>query len=106
MMNNIPIEIRRLTKAKVSLASELPPEFAAYMLGYEKENYSRKWRVRQLHVSRYKCAPTNYNKRSYTSQGMMSDNTEDKIQFIIADLNKESLDDVLLSLKMHLSGYV
>lgn len=42
MMNNIPIEIRRLTKAKVSLASELPPEFAAYMLGYGKENYSRK----------------------------------------------------------------
>lgn len=37
---------------------------------------------------------------------MMSDNTEDKIQFIRDDLNKESLDDVLLSLKMHLSGYV
>ena len=37
---------------------------------------------------------------------MMFDNMEYKIQFIRDDLNKESLDDILLSLKMYLSGYV
>ena len=37
---------------------------------------------------------------------MISDNREDKIQFIRDDLNKESLDDILLSLKTHPSGYV
>ena len=33
--------------------------------------------------------------------GMVSDNSEYMIQFIRDDLNKESLDDVLLSLEMH-----
>ena len=37
---------------------------------------------------------------------MVSDNREDKIQFIRDDLYKESLDDILLSLETHLSGYV
>ncbi|KAK9207658.1 hypothetical protein WN943_017948 [Citrus x changshan-huyou] len=37
---------------------------------------------------------------------MVSDNREDKIQFIRDGLNKESLDDILLSLKTHPSGYV
>ena len=45
------------------------------------------------------------NKNS-CSLGMMSDNKEDKIQFIRDDLNKESLDDILLSLDAHPSGYV
>ncbi|KAH9667290.1 hypothetical protein KPL70_020978 [Citrus sinensis] len=40
------------------------------------------------------------------SAGMMSDNREDKIQFIRDGLNKESLDDILLSLETHPSGYV
>ncbi|KAH9801963.1 hypothetical protein KPL71_001215 [Citrus sinensis] len=38
--------------------------------------------------------------------GMESDNREDKIQFIRDGLNKESLDDILLSLETHPSGYV
>ncbi|KAH9801431.1 hypothetical protein KPL71_001027 [Citrus sinensis] len=38
--------------------------------------------------------------------GMVSDNREDKIQFIRDGLNKESLDDILLSLETHPSGYV
>ena len=37
---------------------------------------------------------------------MLSDNREDKIQFIRDGLNKESLDDILLSLETHPSGYV
>ena len=40
------------------------------------------------------------------SLGMVSDNREDKIQFIRDGLNKESLDDILLSLETHPSGYV
>ena len=40
------------------------------------------------------------------SLGMMSDNREDKIQFIRDGLNKESLDDILLSLETHPCGYV
>ena len=38
--------------------------------------------------------------------GMVSDNREDKIQFIRDGLNKESLDDILLSLETHPNGYV
>ena len=37
---------------------------------------------------------------------MVSDNREDKIQFIRDGLNKESFDDIILSLKTHSSGYV
>ena len=37
---------------------------------------------------------------------MTSDNREDKIQFIRDDLNKESLDNMLLSLETDPSGYV
>ncbi|KAH9671232.1 hypothetical protein KPL70_017283 [Citrus sinensis] len=40
------------------------------------------------------------------SAGMVSDNRADKIQFIRDGLNKESLDDILLSLETHPSGYV
>ena len=40
------------------------------------------------------------------SLGMVSDNKEDKIQFIRDGLNKESLDDIILSLETHPSGYV
>ena len=37
---------------------------------------------------------------------MMSDNREDKIKFIIDGLNRESLEDILLSLKTHPSGCI
>ncbi|KAK9199664.1 hypothetical protein WN944_014856 [Citrus x changshan-huyou] len=37
--------------------------------------------------------------------GMVSDNREDKIQFIRDGLNKESLDDILLSLETHPNEY-
>ncbi|KAK9222154.1 hypothetical protein WN944_010586 [Citrus x changshan-huyou] len=38
--------------------------------------------------------------------GIVSDNMEGKIQFIRDGLNKDSLDDILLSLETHPSGYV
>ena len=40
------------------------------------------------------------------SLGIVSDNREDKIQLIRDDLNKESLDVILLSLETYPSGYV
>ena len=62
------------------------------MPGCGKGNYARKRRARRISVA---C-----------SLGMVSDNREDKIQFIKDGLNKESLNDILLSLETHPSGYV
>ena len=70
-----------------------------------KKNNSRKRRARKLSVACHKCARMRYDKNQ-CSLGMVSDNKKDKIQFIRDDLNKESLDDILLSLETHPSGYV
>ncbi|KAH9771738.1 hypothetical protein KPL71_012802 [Citrus sinensis] len=105
MRNNIPADIRWLIEAKVRLAGELPPKFIAYMPGYGKGNYARKRRARRISVACHKCARMSCNKNP-CSLGMVSDNREDKIQFIRDGLNKESLNDILLSLEMHPSGYV
>lgn len=105
MRNNIPADIRWLIEAKVRLAGELPPKFIAYMPGCGKGNYARKRRARRISVACHKCARMSCNKNP-CSLGMVSDNREDKIQFIRDGLNKESLDDILLSLETHPSGYV
>ena len=105
MRNNIPVDIRWLIEAKVRLASELPPKFIAYMPGCGKENYARKRRARRIYVACHKCARMSCNKNP-CSLGIVSDNRKNKIQFIRDGLNKESLDDILLSLEMHPSGYV
>ncbi|KAH9724739.1 hypothetical protein KPL70_007603 [Citrus sinensis] len=47
-----------------------------------------------------------FNSHLHLFPGMVSDNREDKIQFIRDGLNKESLDDIILSLETHPSGYV
>ncbi|KAK9208782.1 hypothetical protein WN944_001142 [Citrus x changshan-huyou] len=105
MRNNIPADIRWLIEAKVRSAGELPPKFIAYMPGCGKRNYARKRRARRISVACHKCARMSCDKKP-CSLGMMSDNREDKIQFIRDGLNKESLDDILLSLETHSSGYV
>ncbi|KAK9187457.1 hypothetical protein WN944_018852 [Citrus x changshan-huyou] len=105
MRNNIPADIRWLIEAKVRLAGELPPKFIAYMPGCGKGNYARKRRARRISVACHKCAKMSCDKKP-CSLGMMSDNREDKIQFIRDGLNNESLDDILLSLETHPSGYV
>ncbi|KAH9763969.1 hypothetical protein KPL70_001356 [Citrus sinensis] len=103
--NNIPADIRWLIEAKVRSAGELPPKFIAYMPGCGKGNYAKKRRARRISVACHKCARMSCNKNP-CSLGMMSDNREDKIQFIRDGLNKESLDDIILSLETHPSGYV
>ena len=105
MRNNIPADICWLIEAKVRLAGELPPKFIAYMLGCGKGNYARKRRARRISVACHKCARMSCDKNQ-CSLGMVSDNREDKIQFIRDGLNKESLDDIILSLETHPSGYV
>ena len=105
MKNNIPADIRWLIEVKVRLAGELPPKFIAFMPGCGKGNYARKRRARRISVACHKCARMSCNKNP-CSLGMVSDNREDKIQFIRDGLNKESLDDILLSLETHPSGYV
>ena len=106
MKNNISVGIRWLIKAKVRLAWEFPPKFVAYMSGYGKGNYARKWRVVRLPVSCHKCVRMQCYKKPCTSLGMVSNSKEDKIKFIMDDLNKESLNDIILSFEMHPSGYV
>ena len=105
MRNNIPANIRWLIEAKVWLAGDLPPKFIAYMSGCGKGNDARKWRAQKLSIACHKCAIMRCNKNP-CSLGMVSDNREDKIQFIRDVLNKESLDDILLSVETHPSGYV
>ncbi|KAH9752666.1 hypothetical protein KPL71_014787 [Citrus sinensis] len=105
MRNNIPADIRWLIEAKVRSAGELPPKFIAYMPGCGKGNYARKRRARRISVACHKCARMSRNKNP-CSLGMVSDNREYKIQFIRDGLNKESLDDILLSLETHPNGYV
>ncbi|KAK9180948.1 hypothetical protein WN944_024084 [Citrus x changshan-huyou] len=105
MRNNIHADICWLIEAKVRLAGELPPKFIAYMPGCGKGNYARKRRAQSIYVAYHKCARMRCNKNP-CYLGMVSDNREDKIQFIREGLNKESLDDILLSLETHPSGYV
>ena len=105
MRNNIPADIRWLIEVKVRLAGELPPKFIAYMSGCGKENYARKRRARRLYVACHKCARIRCDKKSCYLR-MVCDKRKDKIQFIRDGLNKESLDDILLSLETHPSGYV
>ena len=75
------------------------------MHGCGKKNYTRKRRARRISVACHKCARMSCNKNSCSLE-MVSDNREDKIQFIRDNLNKESFDDILLSLEAHSNGYV
>lgn len=75
------------------------------MPGCRKRNFVRKQRVVRFIVSCHKCARMQCYKKP-CALGMVSDNTKDKIKFIRDGLNKESLDDTLLSLETHPNGYV
>ena len=53
----------------------------------------------------YKCARMFCDTRCH-SLGMVSDNREDKINFIRDDLSNESLNDISKTLETHPIGYV
>ncbi|KAJ4718790.1 Transposon Ty3-I Gag-Pol polyprotein [Melia azedarach] len=69
-----------------------------------KSSFAKKRRAKRLQVC-YKCARWTCNARC-RSIGMVSINREDKIQFIKDGLSRESLDNILLTLETHPSGYV
>ena len=75
------------------------------MSGCAKGNYARKRRAQRIFVVCHKCTRMRYDKK-LCSLRMMYGNREDKIKFIRDDLNKESLDDILLALEIYPSGYV
>ena len=68
-------------------------------------NYSRKRNAQKLYVACHKCTRMKCDKNP-CYLGIVSDNRKDKIQFIRDDFNKESLDDIFLSIEMHHSRYV
>ena len=85
MKNNIPADIHWLIEAKVRLAGELPPKFISHMFGCGKGTYARKRRARKISVACHKCAIMRCNKNPYYL-GMVSNNREDKIQFIMDEM--------------------
>lgn len=105
MLKNIPHDIRWVIEARVRLAGELSDSFISYMPGLGKSTYAKKRRAKQLGGVCYKCARWTCNTRC-RSLGMVSENREDKIQFIRDGLSKESLDDISLTLETHPSGHV
>jgi len=69
-----------------------------------KSTFTKKRRAKRLKVCHI-CARWTCN-AICRSLGMISVNREDKIQFIKDGLSKGSLDNLLLTLKTHLSGDV
>jgi hypothetical protein len=69
------------------------------MPGISKSTFAKKSRAKQLKVC-HRCARWTCNAQ-YRFLGMVSINHEDKIQFIKDGLIKESLDNLLSTLKTH-----
>ena len=105
MINGIPKDIRWVIEARVRLSGELSDSFISYMPGLGKSTYAKKRRAKKVGAVCYKCARWTCDTRC-RSLGMVSENREDKIQFIRDGLSKESLDDISLTLETHPSGYV
>ncbi len=104
MLKGIPEDIRWIIEAKVRLEGEFSNTFVSRMPGLGKSSFAKKRRAKRLQVC-YKCARWTCNARC-RSIGMVSINREDKIQFIKDGLSRESLDNILLTLETHPSGYV
>ncbi|KAL5787196.1 hypothetical protein ACOSP7_004145 [Xanthoceras sorbifolium] len=104
MHKGIPVEVRWLIEVEVRLAGELFDSFVAYMPGLGKSNFAKKQRAKRLGLC-YNCAHMTCNTRC-RSLGMVSVNREDKMRFIKVGLSKESLDNVLMTVETHPSGYV
>ncbi|XP_073037779.1 uncharacterized protein [Primulina eburnea] len=105
MQKGIPEDIRLVIEAKVRLGGEVPQSLLIrYLPGLGKSTYAKKRRAKSLGVC-HKCARWTCDKRC-RSLGCVSNNREDKIDFIKNGLSKESLDNILLTLETHSSGHV
>jgi hypothetical protein len=106
MNKGIPADLRWLIEAKVRSSFEFLDAFTSYMPGLGRSSYSKKRRAKRLKVC-HKCAKINEAcNRHCRSLGFVSNNREDKLQFIKYGLSRESLDNVLESLETHPSGLV
>ena len=105
MTKKILVDVRWLIEAKVRMSGEFTELPVSRMPGFGRSTYAKKRRARQLGDVCHRCARTTCNTHC-KSLGMVSDNREDKINFIRDELSKESLDDILRTLETHPSGYV
>ncbi|KAH9717199.1 hypothetical protein KPL71_021736 [Citrus sinensis] len=106
MINGIPADIRWLIEAKVRLAGEFSDPFISYMSGFGKSTFAKKRRAKRLGSECSHCVRLACKNPRCKALGMVSVNREDKIKFVKDGMSKESLDDILRSLKTHPSGYV
>ena len=104
MHKGIPADIRWLIEAKVRITREFSDALVSYMPGLGKSSYAKKRSAKRLQVCN-KCARWTSNTKC-RSIGMAFINRLDKIHFIKDDMNKESLDNILLTLETHPSGNV
>ena len=103
MLRNIPEDVRWLIEAKVRLAGEISPSFK-HLPGLGKSSFAKKRRAKRIGGC-HKCARWTCNTRC-KSVGYLSNNREDKINFIKDGLSKESLDDIRITLETHPCGKV
>ena len=71
-----------------------------------KAHLLKKKRAKKLGSECRNCVRLSCKREICKYLGMVSDNREDKIKFVKDDLSKESLDNILGSLKTHQSGHV
>ena len=76
------------------------------MPGFDKSTFGKKSRAKRLSSKCYNCVRLGCKRPDCKSLGMVSDTREDKIKFVKDDMSKESLDNILRSLKMHRSAFV
>ena len=104
MKYNVPPDVRFIIEAKVRIEGEFNAPPTRFLPGLGKSSYAKKRRAKQLEVC-YKCARWTCE-RTCRSVGFMSTNREDKVEFIKNGLNKESFDDINMTLDAHPSGHV
>jgi len=100
----LPEHIQWIIEAKIRLVDELNYSFIKRLPGLGRSSYSKKRRAKRMRVY-YKCARWNCNTRC-KNPGYLSIYWEDKIKCIKDGLGKESLDNILETLKTHPCGTV
>ena len=93
-------------EATVRLAGEFSDPFVSYMPGFGKSTFAKKRRAKRLGSKCHSCVRLGCNREVCKSLRMVSDTCEDKIKFVKDGMSKESLDDILRSLKTHRSEHV
>ncbi|XP_052290035.1 uncharacterized protein LOC127899928 [Citrus sinensis] len=85
---------------------EFSDRFISYMPGFGKSTFVKKRRAKRLGSECSHCVRLACKTPRCKTLEMVSVNRKEKIKFVKDGMSKESLDDILRSLEMHLSGYV